>query len=155
MNKLKFFTALCCAALLLASCEEEKTDARDAIVGRYTYTQTGSVTISDTISQPQTISLDDKGAFVFSKNTSTTTCMYVDGRDVAITSAWVAGTNTLCLGDATGTYIVDGVSYEYTIAFSPCQVYNKNFTVIGTISCSESGGKKGSGTISITANSKK
>ncbi len=154
-KKMKKATLLLLGAicLLCASCEKEETDPRDAVVGRYNFTQTGSATIAGL----GMISLDDTGTFTISKNTSTTTGLYIDGRNFVPNSAWIAGTNTLCLGDATGTYTVNGIPFKYTVAFSPCQVHEKTFTVLGTITGSGSYGGttySGSGTISITATSK-
>lgn len=123
------FGALC---LLCASCEKEDGDARDAIVGRYSYEQVGSYTVTidgETVTE----SLDSKGTFTINKDYSSPVGLKFYDSDL-IKSGWIANENTLCISTVKDSYTESGVTISYTVEYSPCKVVNKTFTTIATVS---------------------
>ncbi len=149
MKKLKLFAALCCTALLFAACEkDEKTDARDAIVGRYFYQQVGffSVTGDDlTLTFPiDSIGLAPTGTFTIEKDNASTTGLKFDR--TYPTGGWVVNQNTLCFDDYkyttdsfrwsiddNGTITIAYARIDLTIEYSPCKVKDKTFSTVATI----------------------
>lgn len=130
---LLLFGALC---LLCASCEKEEeswnVDARDAVVGRYSYTQVGSYTVTIN-GQTVTESLDSKGTFTIDKDYSSAAGLKFYDSDL-IKSGWIANKNTLCISTVKDSYTESGVTISVTVEYSPCKVVNKTFTTIATVS---------------------
>lgn len=130
MKKTTFILMIGAICLLCASCkiDDTTTDPRDAIVGTYTFTQTGSYSLLSI-----TESVDTEGSFDIDKNTSTTTGLVFHGNDFLIKEGWVAGKNTMQIAQIKASEPISGYTANYTVTFSPCEVFNKNFTAIGTI----------------------
>lgn len=143
------FGALC---LLCASCEKEDGDARDAVVGSYSYIQVGSRTITKD-GKTQTESLDSKGTFTIEKDNASSVGLKFSGSDL-IKTGWIANKNTLCISAVKYSYTDEsGITTSYTVEFSPCKVENKTFTTTATVSGAASDGSNITGSISLTAGS--
>ena len=153
MKKTTFILMIGAICLLCASCkiDDTTTDPRDAIVGTYTFTQTGSYSLLSI-----TESVDTEGSFDIDKNTSTTTGLVFHGNDFLIKEGWVSG-NTLQIADAKKTFVESGVTFTYTVKYSPCTVVYKTFTTTATISGSVSYNGQSyplNGKVSLTAQSR-
>ncbi len=121
--------------LLCASCEKEQEDARDAVIGGYSFTQSGSATISYQGTTVTTLPLDDEGNFHIDKNTSTTTGLYFyGGNDFLIEEGYIANGNTLVISDVHVSDTFDGLPVNYTVKFSLCEIVNRTFTVEAIVS---------------------
>lgn len=154
MKRLTFIlTSVLC--ILCCSCEKDNNvDVRDNVIGHYSYTQVGSVTATIG-SQTVTESLDSEGTFTIDKNTSTTTGLYFYGSDL-LKEGWMSG-NTLQIADAKTTFVESGVTFTYTVKYSPCTVVYKTFTTTATISGSVSYNGQSyplNGKVSLTAQSR-